>query len=238
MRVDVVLLPSELMPNQLDGRVVVVFDVLRATTTITAALEAGVEQILVFGDIESVRRAKPGFPGALSCGEQYCLKPEGFDLGNSPGDLGAAHHGKTLLMSTTNGTKAILAARGASKIYTGALVNTHAVAERLKQASMPVTLLCAGLKGSLALEDVLGAGSVIESLGEGVELESDEAITARHLFQTMRDQLPRVLRETAGGRNIIRSGLEKDIDFAARMDVMKAVGEVKQGEPIRIVRAT
>src|SRR3954454_1719534 len=121
MRVDVVLLPSELKPNQLDGRAVVVFDVLRATTTITAALEAGVEQILVFPDIESVRRAKPGLAGALSCGEQSCFKPEGFDLGNSPGDLGPAHAGKTLLMSTTNGTKAILAARGAARILTGAL---------------------------------------------------------------------------------------------------------------------
>jgi len=238
MRVDVVLMPSLLRQDQLQGRAVVVFDVLRATTTMSAALEAGVEQILIFPDIESVRRAKAGIPGALSCGEQNCFRPEGFDLGNSPGDLGAPHAGKILLMSTTNGTKAILAARGAAKVYVAALVNARAVAQRLKQASMPVTLLCAGLKGSLALEDLLGAGSVIESLGKKVELESDEAVMAGHLFQTMRDDLPRVLRETAGGQNIIRSGLEKDIDFAARMDVIQSVGEVRQGEPIRIVRAT
>src|SRR6476660_3106660 len=136
MRADVVLIPSLLRKDQLEGRVVIVFDVLRATTTMAAALEAGVEQILVFSDVESVRRAKPKFPSALSCGEQYCLKPDGFDLSNSPGDLGAGHRGKTLLMSTTNGTKAVLAAGGAARIYIGALVNARAVAQRLRAVSM------------------------------------------------------------------------------------------------------
>src|SRR5712671_531797 len=193
MRVDVVLVPSLLRPEHLEGRVVVVFDVLRATTTISAALEAGVEKILLFPDVESVRRAKPKFPGTLSCGEQYCLKPEGFDLGNSPGDLGADQAGKTLLMSTTNGTKAILAAKGAAKVYAGALVNARAVGEKLREDSMPITLLCAGLKGALAMEDVIGAGSVIEAIGD-VKLESDAALLALQLFRSTRDQLPRILR--------------------------------------------
>ena len=237
MRVDVVLIPSLLRAEQLNGRVVVVFDVLRATTTMAAALEAGVNAILIFPDIESVRRAKPKYPAALSCGEEYCLKPEGFDLGNSPGDLGAAQAGKTLLMSTTNGTKAVLAARGADTIYVGALVNARAVAEMARQSSKSLTLLCAGLKGSLAMEDVIGAGAVIQALDEDVELESDEARMAEQLFLASHDRLGQVLRSTAGGQNIIRSNLAKDIDFAARMDVIDSVGEVMDGDPIRIVRA-
>jgi len=151
--------------------------------------------------------------------------------------LVAGHRGKTLLMSTTNGTKAVLAAAGAARIYIGALVNAGAVAQRLRAVSMPVKLLCAGLKGSLAMEDVVGAGAVIESLGEDVELESDAAVMARQIFRLSRNELPKVLRSTAGGQNIIRSNLEKDIDFAARMDVIDAVGEVKEGDPIRVVRA-
>src|SRR4051812_47585944 len=107
MRVDCVFLPSDLERLHIDGRAVVVFDVLRATTTITTALEAGVKEILVFPDIESVRRAKAKAAGTVACGEQQCLKPEGFGLGNSPADFGPAYAGKTLLMSTTNGTKAI-----------------------------------------------------------------------------------------------------------------------------------
>lgn len=237
MRVDVAFLPSLIKPGQLSGRAVVVFDVLRATTTMAAALAAGVKEILVFPDVESVRDARSQYPGALACGEQSCLKPEGFDLGNSPGDLGPEHAGRTLLMATTNGTKAVLAARGGERIYVGALVNARAVAAKVRAASLPVTLLCAGLKGTVAMEDVIGAGALIAALGEEVELESDSAIMARVMFLVARDLLPQVLRSTAGGQNIIQASLEKDIDFAARMNIFTSVGEVKDGDPIRIVAA-
>src|SRR5262245_43616014 len=131
MRVDCVFLPSQLSPGHLENRVVVVFDVLRATTTIAAALAAGGREILVYPDIESVRQAKAMMPGALACGEQHCLKPAGFDLGNSPGDFCPVQRGKTLLMCTTNGTRAILLARGADRILTGAIVNGGAVARTI-----------------------------------------------------------------------------------------------------------
>src|SRR5687767_7770978 len=126
MRADVVLLPSYLNPNQLQSRVVVVFDVLRATTTMTAALAAGVREIRIFPDTQSVRAAKSG-SDVLRCGEENCLKPAGFDLGNSPGSMNRGLEGKSLFMSTTNGTRAILAAKGAKRILVGALVNVSAV---------------------------------------------------------------------------------------------------------------
>src|SRR5437867_9749006 len=140
MRVDVVVLPSQLKPTHLNDRVVVVFDVLRATTTMVAALEAGVREILVYPDIASVMQAKTRMPGALSCGEQQCLKPRGFDLGNSPQDFSQQHIDKTVLMSTTNGTKAILAARGAARIFVGAIVNGQAAARKVQEAGKDVTL--------------------------------------------------------------------------------------------------
>src|SRR4051812_32253229 len=144
MRVDCVFLPSELNPGHRENRVVVVFDVLRATTTITAALEAGVKEILVFPDIESVRGAKVKTPGAIACGEQQCLKPEGFDLGNSPADFGPPYAGKILLMSTTNGTKAILAARGAARTFTAGLGNAKAMAGGVARAFIDGALTLAG----------------------------------------------------------------------------------------------
>src|SRR5436190_13440007 len=130
MRADVVLLPSHLTPRHIEDRVVIVLDVFRATTTIAAALQAGVQEIFIYPDVEAVRAAKRQMRSALACGEQNCLKPEGFDLGNSPDEFGEQHIGKTLLMCTTNGTKAILAARGAAQILTGAIVNGRAVAKR------------------------------------------------------------------------------------------------------------
>src|SRR2546430_16127164 len=117
----------------------------------TAALAAGVREILVYPDIDAVRRAKRQLSNALACGEQNCLKPDGFDLGNSPQDFGPQHIGKTLLMSTTNGTKAILSAHGATRILTGALVNARAVANKVQATGLDVTLLCAGTNGEVAM---------------------------------------------------------------------------------------
>src|SRR3954470_1769538 len=92
MDAKVILLPRDLRPADLDGRAVVVFDVLRATTTMTAALAAGVREVRVFGDLAAARAAAAAFDGPAAervlCGEENCLRPPGFDLGNSPGDFG------------------------------------------------------------------------------------------------------------------------------------------------------
>src|SRR5688572_26417492 len=115
--VDVILLPAHLPPLAGADATVVVFDVLRATTSIAAALAAGVSEIHVFGSTALAREAAAAFGrngDVLLCGEEQCLPPAGFDLGNSPGAFTPAlHAGRTLFMSTTNGTRAILAAREA-----------------------------------------------------------------------------------------------------------------------------
>src|SRR5688500_4961763 len=127
MDAQVVLLPSELKPGQLNGRACVVFDVLRATTTMAAALAAGVEEIRLFGDLDSARQAAGAFSGRkLLCGESRCVMPEGFDLGNSPGQFTSHHRGATMFMCTTNGTRALLAATEADAVFTAALVNAAA----------------------------------------------------------------------------------------------------------------
>src|SRR3954468_14343851 len=147
MQLDVVFLPSELQPGQLQGRAVAVFDVLRATTTMAAALSAGVGEIRLFPDIESARSAAQAFPGAgkLLCGEARCLPPPGFDLGNSPGAFNReSHGGRTAFMSTTNGTRAILAARDAAAGFVASLVNASAAAVALAATGRDITLLCAG----------------------------------------------------------------------------------------------
>ena len=121
MQVQVVLLPRELKDSDVAGRTVVVFDVLRATTTMAAALAAGVGEIRVFGEVEAARSAAAGFPGPrVLCGEINALPPPGFDLGNSPGDFRRdLHAGRTVFMSTTNGTRAVVAARRAASLFVG-----------------------------------------------------------------------------------------------------------------------
>ena len=143
MKVDVVFLPKDLTEAHVRERAVVVFDVLRATTTMTAALAAGAREIRVFPSLDEARAASKAFDGAkLLCGEARCLRPEGFDLGNSPGDyISTLVRGKTLLMSTTNGTRAIVAARHGARMFTGAIVNARAVATALI-VNLETTTMC------------------------------------------------------------------------------------------------
>src|SRR5690348_7200145 len=110
MLVDVVSLPKDLTETHVRGRAVVVFDVLRATTTMTAALAAGADEIHVFPTLDEARAAANACKtDRLLCGEVRCLPPEGFDLGNSPGAYVSENvRGKILFMSTTNGTRAIV----------------------------------------------------------------------------------------------------------------------------------
>lgn len=229
MNIDVVLLPRELQPEHLSGKAVVVFDVLRATTTMVAALAAGVKEIRIFDDLESARSAAHAFLGPhLLCGERHAVKPPGFDLGNSPGAFQRdVHKDLTLFMTTTNGTKAILAAAGAAVIFTGALVNAGAVADALVKTNLNATLLCAGTEGYTCTEDTLGAGAVMHALqsrGDKISPASDVAWMAHHLFRAERDNLYDALFESRGGHNICRAGLDPDIAFCAALDSLDLVG--------------
>ena len=228
MKVSVVLLP-QLLTGSLAGCVCAVFDVLRATTTMSAALAAGVSEIHLFGELQEARETASDFDGLL-CGEEACLKPRGFDLGNSPGQFTSSHRGKTLFMCTTNGTRALIAARGADAVYTAALVNASAVARAMQKTQKDIVLLCAGTNGEVAMEDVLGAGAVIAGLDRPA-LENDAAAMALKLFESNRHDLGGVLAQTRGGRNVLAAKLDEDIDFAARLDALDVVG-VASGEPL------
>ena len=234
MTIDVVLLPRELRPEHLAQKTVVVFDVLRATKTMTAALAAGVKEIRIFGSLDTALAAGRSFQGPhLLCGERNAVKPPGFDLGNSPDVFNRElHRNTTLLMTTTNGTVAILASKGAEAIFVGALVNAHAVAEVLGKGGRDLTLLCAGTEGYVSSEDVLGAGAVIDGLESRIpiQLKSDTAWMARSLFRAERMRLKDALSESRGGHNIRRAGLTPDIAFCANLNSIDVVGVV-QGEP-------
>jgi 2-phosphosulfolactate phosphatase len=239
MIVEVALLPAALRPHHLEDRAVAVFDVLRATTTMTTALAAGVREIHVFPDVASARAAGDacGDPAnRLLGGEVKCLRPDGFDIGNSPRDIDPARHaGKTLFMSTTNGTRALLAAGAAPVRLAAAVVNAGAVAEVLRLAGRDVTLLCAGTGGEVAMEDLLGCGAVLNALrgsAASIHLAGDEARIAERLFVAVRHDLRSALADTTGGRNVVAADLADDIDHCSRLDAFSAVGIVEGTDPV------
>ncbi len=239
MTIEVVILPKDLDVARLPERAVVVFDVLRATTSMTAALAVRVREIRVFDSLDAAMTAanQHGQPRLL-CGERHTLPPPGFDLGNSPGQFDSKiHSGLTVFMTTTNGTRAIVAARSAKLLLTGALVNASAVAAALAAAQLDVTLLCSGSDGQPSMEDLLGTGAVLTALQKllPVELVGDLSRVSVQLFIACRDRLPALLADTYGGHNIRRVHLDADITFAARLDVFDVVGQVLDG-PLRVVR--
>ena len=236
MIADVVALPLALKSQELAGQTCVVLDILRATTSITVALASGAKEIRVFADIGAARREANGQPEQpLLCGEENCLRPAGFDLGNSPSAFNCVVAHRTLYMATTNGTRALLAAEGARLVLVGALVNARAVARTVREAGADLTLLCAGTGGKIAMEDLIGAGAVLSELQKqtSVEPASDVARMAVRIFMACRDNLFDALADAQGGRNLIQAGLAEDIEFAARLHSMDVVGAV-YARPSRI----
>ena len=226
--VEVVLIPAHLNGRPLTDKTVIVFDVLRATTTMLSAFVSGIRSVRVFADLaEAKTAAATHTPRPILCGEVNARPAPGVDLGNSPGQFTAADAGREIFMATTNGTKAITAASSAANLFVAALVNAKSAAAAAAATNLPILLLGSGTNEQISMEDAIGCGAVCNFLeSHGYLPTSDAARIALHLFHAAADQLPTVLRDCQGGRNIIRAGLEPDIDFAARLNIFDIVGAV------------
>ncbi len=229
------LLPVVFDPADLRDGVAVVMDVLRATTTIIYALAAGAECVIPCGEIDEARRIAAQAPAgtALLGGERGGLKISGFDLGNSPVEYVSGRvRGKRIVMSTTNGTRAMIRARGARRVLIAALGNARAVAETLAGESGPIHFVCAGTDGQITLEDVLCAGGIAHRLGlAGRDFDRNDDATqlALNLYETCGrdyDLALGVLRASRGGRNLIGCGLASDIAVCAKEDQFAIVPEL------------
>lgn len=228
-RLDVLMAPGEVAPGELAGRVAVVIDVLRASTTIVEALAAGARAIFPVASVEEALRLANtlGRSEVLLCGERRCLPIEGFDLGNSPAEFTAESvGGKTLVMSTTNGTAAMVAAQPAARVLIGAFTNLSAVVAELGASGAEPVLVCSGREGRFGLEDAVCAGRLIRRLEtEQPEVDwilNDGARAALALSRAEPD-LRQLFAHTAAGTQIAEAGLEADLDFCAQEDVRDAV---------------
>ena len=223
MKLDVLITPGELMPADVAQRTVVVVDVLRATSTIVEALAAGARALYPVAEVEEALKLANtlGREEVLLCGERKSLAIDGFDLGNSPGDFTAERvGGKLIVMSTTNGTGALVAAGAASRVIVGSWLNLTAVADYLERTGAEPVFLCAGRGGKFALEDAVCAGTIAAALMERSETDwelNDGAMAA--LAMALRYPDPdELFRETAAGKQIVEVGLREDLAFCALTD--------------------
>lgn len=232
MKVRVVPEARSLKPGSVDGKAVVVIDTLRATTTIACATARGARVEPVTSPTEARRRRKGR--GVLICGERGGSKLPGFDFGNSPVEIEAATlAGRRLVITTTNGTGAIARSAGARAIFAGALVNARAIARAVAQTGLEeLVLLCAGRTTGVALEDLAGAGAIIDALMPGPldpRSVTDGARLSLELFRRERPRLGPFLTECESGRNLLRLGAAADVARCAELDVIDVAPRYTRG---------
>ena len=237
MKIDLFFTPNAMEGAHVADRTVVVIDVIRATSTMTVALANGARAIYpACSAEEAIRLASSlGREDCLLCGERRGLKVEGFDLGNSPYEFTADRvRGKKLVMSTTNGTRAFLAAEGAAKVVAMSFLNLTAVADSVGGGE-ELVVICAGKEGRFSLDDAVCAGHLLTKLagvrdtGAGLDDGARAAIRFAHAFEPDEP----FLRSTAAGMALLDVGLEGDLSICAQGDLHPLVLEMED----RAIRA-
>jgi 2-phosphosulfolactate phosphatase len=230
--VEVCLSPLLLQLSDIQESVVVVIDVFRATSTMCAAIFHGVERIIPVENIEACEQYRG--KGFLLAGERGGEKVAGFDLGNSPLDyLSGVNNGKTLVLTTTNGTRAIELARSAAEVVAGAFVNLTAISEHLRHTRRNVILVCAGWKDKVNMEDTLLAGAIVNRLRRNFDSEGDAALGARQLFRNYRANLNRIMRHASHFQRLRGLGINEDIDYCLTQDLAPVVPVLRDGALVR-----
>lgn len=239
-------LPALTTPDALREGIVVVLDILRASTTITTALVNGAAEVIPFQEVTEAEAASQVYPreAVILGGERGGLPIPGFDCGNSPSEYSSERvAGKQVLFTTTNGTLAMMHCKLASHVVIGSFVNLAAVVAHLatQHQGRAVHLLCAGTGRSVTREDTLCAGAIAHGLQDLIgddTTHNDQTTLAldawravlRGQEQITPTQLQIELRNTQGGRNLQRIGLEADLADCAALDRYTLVPELKLAE--------
>ena len=216
MRVHVAFTPAE----EVSAPVGIVVDVLRATSTITQALSAGYRRVLCCAEIEEAKEIAAREGPAVLGGERRTVRIPGFDFGNSPQEFAEAA-ADTLVLTTTNGTRLLVAAAARCElVLVGSLLNLGAVAEAAKaRGASDVAVLCAGVRGELAMDDAYCAGRIAEALGCERADSAAAAIRLAHTFSSAEEGLS----ASQSARNLHASGLNGDIAYCAQESVLDVV---------------
>lgn len=228
-KIEVCQSPELIHLFDLSGKIVVVVDILRATSTMTVALAQGLKSIIPVATVEECLVYKKN--GCLTAAERNGLKVDGFDLGNSPFSfLENDFSGMELAMTTTNGTKAIHLSNAAEEVLIGSFLNLGAVAKYLKSQDRDVLVFCAGWKGHVNIEDTLFAGALVTALVDTFVVDHDMAIISQHLYAAAKTDLVKFI---AGSSYCIRmetKGLKNDIEYCLQVDKFNNVPKLVKGK--------
>jgi 2-phosphosulfolactate phosphatase len=223
MRAQVINYTDKLSPEFMLGKIAVVIDVFRATSVIVTALASGAKEIIVKREIKDALQEYESRKG-INCilgGERKMAKIEGFHFDNSPSSyLNKEIKGKSLILTTTNGTKAIHYCHLASEVYICSILNCIAVMRELKTKQKDIMIVCAGLSGNFALEDAFGAGMLLWHLN----LETDDfGIMLMSIYADNKKDIKKLLANSQAYKALEVKGLAQDLDFCLQENIYSIV---------------
>ncbi len=228
-KVEVVFSPA-LFPVYFDNKdcVVVVIDVFRATSAICAAFESGIDALIPVSTMEeAIEYKQKGFKVGA---ERNAEIVEGFDFGNSPlGFTEGEFRGETLVLTTTNGTKAVEIAKDANKVLIGSFTNLSSLCDYIEKEDKDVLLLCAGWKDRFNLEDTLFAGAVAERITQNIRFSnlSDSTVASIEMYKGAKNDLYGFLGSSSHRKRLSRLNMEEDIIYCLTEDLSDVVPVLK-----------
>jgi 2-phosphosulfolactate phosphatase len=231
VRLDLFFSPIQVKPQDTAGRLVAIVDVLRASTTVATALANGAKTVMPLPDADDVITRSKEFhrSAVVLAGEQKMMPIQGFDLGNSPQSFTPeVVKGKTILLTTTNGTRALLGVQGARDIVVASYVNFTAVLALMKVAASSntdIAIICAGEDGGFTLEDAACAGRYVKAIPKRSDpIEMNDAAAASVLIEKKYgDNIAKVFKESAHGKALQEAGFGDDLAAAAEVDAHPVV---------------
>jgi 2-phosphosulfolactate phosphatase len=222
---EVCLSPALLHLYNTNNAIVVIIDIFRATSTITAALHNGAKCVVPVASVAECIALGHEIPGSITAGERDGKVAEGLQYGNSPLEYPAEFiQDKTLILTTTNGTRLLHMVGGASAIVIGSFLNLSAICEYLLAQNKNVLLGCASWKDRFNLEDTLFAGAVVDKVHEAFDINCDSARAARHLYRCAGNgSLIDFLRDSSHYKRLSAFGLVHDMEYCATPDLHPVV---------------
>ncbi|MCY6483238.1 2-phosphosulfolactate phosphatase family protein [Clostridium aestuarii] len=231
MKIDIIISADDIKEEKIKNKTVVIIDMLRATSVIVTAMNNGCNYVIPVTNIEEAKNiVKNSREKYVLGGERNAKKIDGFDFSNSPLEYKKnIAEDKILVMTTTNGTKAINRAVAAKNLLIGALINAKAVAEKILKLKDDVVIINAGTDSQFSIDDFICSGYIIECILNNKEVElSDIAITAQYVYKQNSDIISFV-KKAKHYNTLINLGLEEDLRYCCKKDIIDYVPEYKKG---------
>jgi len=221
-KIEVCLTPALINLYTIEDSIVVVIDILRATSSIVYGIDNGARAIIPVAQVEDcLNYSDKGF---LLAAERNGEVVEGYDFGNSPFSYTADKvAGKTVVLTTTNGTKALHLAKKAHQVVIGSFLNLQSLCEWIKLQDRNVLLLCAGWKDQFNLEDTLFAGAVVQQLRSSFELYDDASVAAEDLYTLAKDNLRAYVGKSSHSHRMVALNIEEDVKFCLQLNICEAI---------------